>query len=191
MEQYLFHGIKWYDFDLLMEILDSGYIMPKCMLKKGVITDENSKFVHLTQKISDDHGRSSYDELIYDNPCFVLKRDNLNLMDTCRINKEYLTPDDLHKIVFQDDENRYSCYDDVVHVKEKISLKDNLVAIGLPLTYLQENYDTMQMNHVFNGINIRCSKLGIDVPLLNSSDYEFADSEEAMKESRIILKKSL
>ena len=42
MEPYLFHGIKWFNYDLLIKIIESGYILPRCMLEPGLVTDQNN-----------------------------------------------------------------------------------------------------------------------------------------------------
>ena len=73
MNNYLYHGVKWWNYDLLVEIIKSGYIMPRCELKEGLVTDQNNifngtKYISLCQKSLYDPReeylyKSSFDDL--------------------------------------------------------------------------------------------------------------------------------
>ena len=128
LEPYLFHSVKWKNFDLLVDIINSGYIMPRCMLEEGKITDTNNifngtKYISLSQKGIADGERSSYDELVMDgNPCLVLKRDNLDLISPRYVDRNELSPDEWRAILFNDGDERFSYYGDELQTKQKISL---------------------------------------------------------------------
>ena len=191
MNNYLYHGVKWWNYDLLVEIIKSGYIMPRCMLPKEANQDTNNifngtKYISLTEKVRLDGERSSYEEVIYGNPCFVLKRDYIDLIHPKFIEKEMMTPEDYRKILFSDADERFSYYGDEVQTKDKISLKSNLVAIGLPVYDLDATFDNEGKLRLFGSIKEALLGHDIDVPIVNSSLYDFADDEEAIERSKII-----
>ena len=195
MVEYLYHGIKWWDYDLLVKIIESGYLKPRCMLEPGLITDNNNifngtKYLSLTEKVRVDGGRSSYDERIWGNPCFVLKRDNLDLIHPRYVEMDFLSDEEQRKILFSDNDERYSYYEDEVQVKDKISLKSNLVAIGLPMYDLDGSHDNDSKLKLFGDIKRALLGNDIDVPIVNSSVFDFADNDEAIEKTKILTARS-
>ena len=191
MEEYLIHSVKWYNFDILMMILESSYILPRCMLKEGIVTDTNNifngtKYISLTQKGGADGGRSSYDELVVDNPCLVLKRDNLDLVYPRYVDQHFVTAEEWRKIIFKDDDERHSYYEDELQTKNPISLKSNLVAVGLPVNYLRHNYEGITLEDTLDRVVKILKKNNLDVPIVNSSDYNFADNAKEIERTKIL-----
>ena len=197
IEPYLFHSVKWKNFDLLVEIIRSGYIKPRCMLEEGKITDTNNifngtKYISLTQKGMADGERSSYDELVMDeNPCLILKKDNLELITPRYADNNEMTTEEWRAILFNDGDERFSYYGDELQTKNMISLKDNLIAIGLPMSYLKTNYDNVDGDEVLANVREALKESGLDVPILDSSFYTFADNEEEMEKSKVEFGRSL
>jgi hypothetical protein len=190
IEPYLFHSVKWHNFDLLIKILESGYILPRNMLEKGLVTDKNNifngtKYISLAQKSLADGGRSSYDELIVDSPCFVLKRDNLDLIYPRYADRDYMSNEEWNKILFQDGDERYSYYEDELQTKNPIPLKSNMIALGIPVDYLKYNYDGVSYDDTLAKVAEALKANNLNVPIINSSRYSFADNKEQIEKNTI------
>ena len=146
MEPYLYHGIKWYNYDLLLRIIKSGYIMPRCNLETGLITDKNNifngtKYISLCQKTlgDDDESvfKSSFNDFIYNKPNLVLKNNNIKIIyPNCMtlFDKDMMSPAEWNKMIFNDNDERVTYYLDEVQTKDNISLKDNLTCSALDIT---------------------------------------------------------
>ena len=192
MNKYLYHGIKWGNYDLLIKILESGFILPRCMIEDIDKDDHNNifngtKYISLTDKVLLDGERSSYEEVIVDSPCFVLRRDNISLIQPKYVDWDEVSIDEKRKILYSDSDERYSYYGDEVQTKEQRSLKSNLVAIGLPMYDLDFTHDKNAKLRLFGDIKKALSGMDIDVPILNSSLYSFADDDENIEKSKIII----
>lgn len=193
IEPNLCHGIRWYNYDLLKEILNSGYIMPRCMLKEGLVTDENNifngtKYISLCQKsLGDDYlkhlYRLSYDECIVGKPCLILNNKGINLIYPNQLSifdVDQISPEEWKKIIFKDDDIRYSYYMDELQTKDVISLSNNLLAVGLPISNMNRNIDKEKKEQIIEDI-YTIIKEKYNVPLIDSTDYSFADNEENIK----------
>lgn len=196
MENYLYHGIKWYDYKILVKILESGYIMPRCMLKEGLIVDNNNifngnKYISLCQKSlwsEEDQWeyKRSFDDYIFNRPTLVLKKENIDIAYPNLISKlenDTMSPEKWKRITFNDDEERYSYYCDELQTKEKIALKDNLIAIALPGNHLKRQLSTDEARQILKSVKETLIKSELDVPILDSSIYDFADNEECIKKN--------
>ena len=198
MNDYLYHGVKWKNYDLLVKILESGYILPRCMLEEGLVTDRNNifngtKYISLCKKTLIDFDlidafSSSYDSFIVNSPCLVLKNNNLNLIHPRIITaaeRESIGREEWQALLYRDDDERLTYFVDELQSKDPISLKDNLVAVGLPLDDLEFGMDIGEREKILTDISTVLKKKGYDVPLLDSCMYSFADNEESMNRSKI------
>lgn len=192
MESYLFHGIKWYDYDLLIKILESKYILPRCMLKEPLLDSNNifngTKYISLCQKsLGPDYTgafRSSYDEFIFNKPCFVLENKSFDIIRTdimSTYDAEMMSPEDWNKIIFNDGKIRPSYYIDEVQTKDKISLKDNLKAVGLPLRDIEKRKSQEELKNYLINLRNTLDKIDKEIPIVNSSCYDFGNGEECIK----------
>ena len=195
MEPYLFHGIKWYNYDLLLKILESGYILPRCMQKEEV-TDKNNifsgtKYISLCQNslnTGSELYKSAYDDFIYGRPMFVLDNKKIdyiypNLMTL--FESDMMSPDEWHSIIFSDSLPRYTYYCDEVQTDKEISLKDSLLAVGLPLSHLKMNYSPEEVKTLLNKTKAILLEMEKDIPVINSSEYHCAQDEEMIKKYTI------
>ncbi len=193
MEPYLYHGIRFYNYDLLIKIIQSGYIVPRCELEQGLIVDRNNifngtKYISLCQKslgIEDDsYYKSSFNDFIFNKPNLVLKNNNIKIIFPNNISyydRDMMTKEEWNKIIFSDGEERTSYYIDEVQTKERISLKDNLIAIGIPICELEKNYNEKYIKELLNKIKTELINKELNVPIINSSISGFADNEECIK----------
>jgi hypothetical protein len=198
MEPFLYHGIKRYNLELLEKILKSGYLKPRCELEEGLVTDQNNifngtEYISLCQKslfdgYADDHVRVSYDEFVSGQMCLVFKPGNIKLIFPNMIDLDFLSPQEWAEIKFKDGETRYTYFEDEVQTKEKISLKDNLIAIGLPMEYLRYSYSEDEIQEILDRLHSEMQENGFDVPILDSTKYSFADDYDKINENVIELK---
>ena len=199
MESFLFHGIKWRDYDLLVYIIESGYILPRCMIDNDFSNDKNNifngtKYISLSDKGLVNQGAidiywCAYDEFIVDQPSLVLKKDNLKIIHPkiiTRHQRDLLSSEEWRAMLYDDDsEERLTYYMDEVQVKEPISIRDNLVAVGIPSDYLNYVLKKDEANELIDRVNSAVKKNGIDVPIVDSSMYSFADNERNIEKHKI------
>jgi len=190
IEPYLFHSVKWHNFDLLIKIIESGYILPRNMLKEGTVTDKNNifngtKYISLSQKSLVDRGINYYDRFVVDSPCFVLKSDNLDLIYPLYADKDYMSQDEWNSIIFQDSDKRYSYYEDELQTKNPISLQNNLIAVGMPVDYLNNNREGACYDKEVKKVKNALKVMNLNVPIINSSKYDFADNMENIKRNTL------
>ena len=195
MEPFLYHGIKRYNLDLLETILKDGYLKPRKDLPEGLVTDKNNifngtEYVSLCEKAlysgyADGHTRVSYDEFISNQICLVFKNDNIKLIFPDIIDLDFLSTEEWAAIKFKDGDHRYTYFEDEVQTKDTISLKDNLVAIGLPMEYLGYSYGKGEIKEICDRLTSIMEEQGYSVPIVDSSKYSFADDYEKIEENRI------
>ena len=199
MKPYLYHGIKWYNYDLLLKIIESGYILPRCELTDDIVDDKNNifngtKYISLCQKSIGTDCKSiktSFNEYILNKPTLLLDKKNINLIYPrfiTPLENELISPLEWEKLIYNDSDRRVSYYLDEVQTKDRISLKDNLIAVGLPLRHLLRNYSEEEMKNIYNKVKLVLQEKGIDVPIINSSEYDFADDEECIKKYSLNIK---
>ncbi len=198
MEPFLLHGIKWNNYDLLLSIIDQGYILPRSM-QENPPEDRNNIFngddyTSFCQKsLMDGYMfelyRCSFDDFILNKPTLVLKADNVNLIyprNMTMLEKDMMSTDEWRKLICNNEGERVSYYGDELMTKDKVSLKDNLIAIGLPMDDLKMSYSEEQIEDLVSKIKDGLGKLGReDVPIVNSSIYSFADNMEEIENARI------
>jgi len=195
MEPYLLHGIKWNNFDLLVKILESGYILPRKDIEKGLVTDRNNLFngnthISLCQKSlykswMEDTYQCSFDSFIFNSPCLVLKKDNINLIYPRRItilDKNTMSPEEWRSLLFRDDGERVTYFADELQTKDKISLHTNLIAVGLPKAVLSYNKDGEE---TLSKVEKTLRENGLSVPIIDSSVYSFCDNAETIEKNKI------
>ena len=195
MEPFLYHGIKRYNEELLEKILKDGYLRPRCELNEGLVTDQNNifngtEYISLCEKAlysgyAEGHTRVSYDEFINNQICLVFKNDNIKLIFPDVIDLDFLSPEEWASIKFKDGEHRYTYFEDEVQTKDKISLKDNLVAIGLPMEYMMYSYSKDDIRGICDHLKNIMEEQGYSVPIVDSSKYSFADDYDKIEENRI------
>lgn len=192
MEPYLYHGIKWNNYDLMIKILKNGYILPRCMQNEEIKDDFNlfngTKYISLSQKtlIEDDREiyRVAYDNFIYNKPMFVLDYKNIDIIYPnifTIFDKDMMSVKEWQNMLHNDDEQRYSDYCDEVQTKDKISLKKSLLALGLPMKHLEDNYTNEDIKKFLNNLKRVLEDNKINVPVINSSIYDCADDMEHIK----------
>lgn len=192
MEPYLYHGIKWNNYDLMIKILKNGYILPRCMQNEEIKDDFNlfngTKYISLSQKtlIEDDREiyRVAYDNFIYNKPMFVLDYKNIDIIYPnifTTFDKDMMSVKEWQNMLHNDDEQRYSDYCDEVQTKDKISLKKSLLALGLPMKHLEDNYTNEDIKKFLNNLKRVLEDNKINVPVINSSIYDCADDMEHIK----------
>ena len=128
---------------------------------------------------------SSFDSFIFNSLCLVLKWDNINLIYPRLISyldKDMMSTEEWHNIIFQDEGERVSYFADELLTRDRISLKDNLLAVGLPEAVL--NYDGTK-EIIVSKVQEALLSRGIDVPIINSSIRTFCDNEEEINKSKI------
>ena len=198
MEPFLYHGIKWNNYSLLVKILKSGYIFPRCMLEDGLVTDKNNifngtKYISLCQKsLFDVHMegifRCSFDEYILNKPALVLKNENIKLIypeNLTMLDKDMMSPEEWRNIIFNDGEKRFSYYLDELQTDDAISLKDNLLAVGIPLSIFSKQYTKVEQQKILTEIKSIILKEYDNIPIVDSSIYNFADDEKCLKKNTI------
>ncbi len=195
MEPYLLHGIKWRNYDLLIKLLKSSFLLPRKDLEKGLVTDKNNIFngdtyISFCRKtpydpsIEEDYSYS-FEEFILDNPCLVLKEDNIDIIKPrllTRLDKSMMSPEEWRALLFRNDGERVSYYYDEVMTRDKISLRDNLVAVGLPTSYLKYSKDGEE---VLGRVQNTLTFSGLSVPIIDSSVYSFCDNSDNIEKNKI------
>ena len=193
MEPYLYHGIKWNNVDLLKDILNSGYILSRRKLNNKIVDKNNifngDRYISLCQKTLIDNYmrcdyRIAYDDYIVNKPCIVLKNNNIKLIYPnliTMLDKDCMSSEEWHNIIFKNDENRYSYYMDELQVEDEVDLKENMIAVGLPISYIDFNYKENEKKELLDSIYNILEKKYPNIDIIDSSRYSFADNEEEIK----------
>lgn len=187
IEPYLYHGIKFGGINKLIEIIESGFILPKKMIpgfkkenKTGLDLNGES-WISLSQKSLFDpyYGEEtcSYELRIYQKPCFVIRNFIEGIRYTNYLNIDEISVETIQSMIKDDSKTRYSTYVDEVQTNVPISMKE-VIAIGIP-----EELSTEQN---VERVKRTLEKAKMNVPILDSSKYNFADNEECMKKSKIL-----
>jgi hypothetical protein len=185
MEPYLYHGIKFKNLDVLIEILSTGFILPKSMQKNAIDDGHNifngDKYISLSQKtlIEDDmryRARCSFDSCIHNNINIVIS----NFWDIIYpdyVNWDYLSPERARAIKLSEDRHRYSdCMDEVQ--TDKPVPKSNFIAIGYPTNLRSDPKEAeADVKRIYEALE----RAQLRIPVIDSSHYDFADTEEHIK----------
>lgn len=189
IEPYTYHGFKFYKIDTLLKVLDSGFILPRCMINDESLKDKNNlfngtKYISLCRKsMIDDRMtgiyRNSFDERVFDNLCVVMD-DVTDILYPNLIEWDYLGERELKEILFNDNELRYSYYQDELQTAKPIPIT-KIIAVGYPKAYFETTFGEEQSNKSLEIIRSELEKHNLDVPIVNSGNYDFADNAECIK----------
>ena len=195
MEPYLYHGIRNYDLDRLINILKTGYILPKKELASQFKVDRTHEldlngqsWISLCQKsIFDDSveeiSHSSFDSFVYKNLCFVFDYNVDGIVYPNHMIYDFYGPKYIRSLVDDESSTRVSTYSDEVQTSIKIPVSKS-IAIGYPKAYLSSS-DCDVASQLMKIRKALCeSKL--DVPIVDSSYYDFADTKENIKKYTIL-----
>lgn len=194
MRPYLYHSIKFNNLDTLYKILDSGYILPRCMIEGSKSFDRNNifngtKYISLTKKdrmsnFDKQYFRSSYDEFVVGSLTIVIDKFNdiivPNFIDMDTIDREVY-----RKLLFRDDGERHSYYLDEVQTDKKIPIS-NFIAIGYPNSNFEYALGTLKNKDQLLEIKEALVKHKLNIPIVNSDVYSFADDEENIKKYTLV-----
>lgn len=189
MEPYLYHGIRDFNLDILINILKSGFILRRCNLKQEYNLKNNNEidfngenYISLSQKSIYDpyYGNtklSSFDRFIYNHPCLVIKNNYRNLIYPNFLDLDMHDKESINKLLNNKNSERYSCFLDEVQSSTDIEIKDFL-AIGYPTKHFQYRRNIEQDIELIKEI-LKVKK--VDIPIVDSSYYDFADNNEKIK----------
>ena len=197
MEPYLYHGIRDYNLDRLINILKVGFILPKKMLaNKYKVNRENQldlngqSWISLCQKsIYDDSlgdiSPSSFDEHILNHISVVIEESIDNKTYPSHIIYDYYGPEYIRNLIDDNSDNRYSTYSDEIQTNKPISIK-KFIAIGYPkLFLLSKNKKETEVKSNIRLIKDTLDEKKLYIPVIDSSYYDFADDQEKIKKYTI------
>lgn len=194
MEPYIFHSFRNFSLETLYKVLESGFILPRKMIKDGP-TDTNNIFngndyISVAQKtlMSDsmlDYYRSSYNELICGSLCAVItpKIDGItypNYVDFGTIYSEV----ERERATYHDRTVRYSYYMDELQTNVPIPTS-KFLAIGYPLSYFKGQKSESVVEKELEQIEQSLTKNRLNIPIIDSTSYDFADDKEHIALSKI------
>ena len=199
MEPYLYHGIRDYDLNRLISILKTGYILPRKMLpdkfqvKRSFRFDFNCQsWISLSQKsLYDDYyedcNPSAFERYIYNHLCAVIDSDIEDKRIVNHIFYDYYGPESLNNLISDQNKDRYSTYMDEVQTSVPIPI-DKFLAIGYPKKYYQSNdKNPEEIKKELQLIRTILDKKAVDLPIIDSSIYDFADTKEDIEKSKILV----
>ncbi|MBR1385401.1 MAG: hypothetical protein IJ568_01080 [Bacilli bacterium] len=184
MEPFLYHGIRDYNIDKLINILKVGYVLPNKMLEKEFrnnnkeeLSTSGNSWICVTQKslYDDYYGEncpSTFDLYIYNHPCIVIDNNIKGIKYPTQIVIDFYGREYLEKLIKDDSEERYSPFMDELQTNIPIP-KDKFLAIGYPTKYYNGKY--------LSEIEKTLKNANLDIPIVDSSIYEFADSYDNIK----------
>ena len=194
MEPYLYHGIRFNNIETLYKILDSGFILPRCMIKGSENFDRNNifngtKYISLTMKtLMDEHDleyyRSSFDEVILGSLCIVIDGFK-DIVFPSYVDWDRISTEEAKRILFKDDDQRYSYYLDEVQTNKRIPIS-NFIAIGYPNYTFEYHLGTINNKEQLLRLKERLLTHGLDIPIVDSSSYYFADDRDNIKKYTLV-----
>lgn len=190
MEPYYFHGFRNCNLETLYKVLECGFILPRedinGIKESGTNLYNGEKWISLCQKsLADDYMAriysTSYNEMIYNNLCVVIDSNLKGIVDTLYIPSDCFYESMRKQLVYDQNKERYSSFIDEVQTDIPISINDFL-AIGYPL----DRFKKEETEQNIKEIEKRLEQTGLNIPILNSSVYDFGDSKEQFALSKII-----
>ncbi len=196
VEPYMYHAFKFYRIDTLLKVLDSGFILPRCMINDESLKDKNNlfngtKYISLCQKsLIDDRMtsiyRNSFDEIVFNNLCVVM--DNVtDVLYPNLIDWDYMGDKEVNEILFNDSPLRHSYYQDELQTDKPIPI-DKFIAVGYPNAYFETHYGKLQNEENLEVIRNELEKHNLDIPIINSGNYDFADNSNCIKKYTLNIK---
>lgn len=195
MEPYLFHGFRDYNVETVYKVLESGFILPRKMITNGAKTDCNNIFngnawISLSQKsLVEEHAlrrgfRECYSEWITDHLCVVIKNGIEGIMYTDYVDRDECYSSWRKKNVYDENPRRFSYYLDEVQTNVPVPTS-SFLAIGYPIYHFSAVKSLEDIEKDIEGIYLLLESKGLDIPVLNSSLENFADTKEDMIKSKI------
>lgn len=189
VEPYMYHGFKFYKIETLLKVLESGFILPRCMTKDENLDDKNNifngtKYISLSQKSLIDDSmtgiyRNSFDERVFNNLCVVM--DGVTgIIYPNLLEWDYIGENELKHILFSDDPVRHSYYQDELQTDKPIPIT-KIIAVGYPKAYFEKTFGKEQSDRNLELIRNELAKHNMDIPIVNSGNYDFADNMECIK----------
>ena len=194
MEPYLYHGIRNYDLDRLINILRTGYVLPKKELSSQFKVDRTNEldlngqsWISLCQKSLfddsfDDVSHSSFDSFIHKNLCLVFNFNIDGIVYPNFLVYDFYGSKCIRSLVNDESRNRVSTFSDEVQTSVKIPVS-KAIALGYPMDYLSSlDYDVASQ---IKEIRKTLCESKLDIPVVDSSYYDFADTKENIKKYTI------
>ena len=189
MEKFLYHAIRFKNMDTLYKIVESGFILPRCMIKGSESFDRNNifngtRYISLTDKtrsegIESSVFKSSYDDWIVGSLCIVIQ--NLEKVITpTLLDWDNMGPEDVRPLLFKDGPTRYSYFIDEVQTDKRIPTS-YFVAIGYPNYHFKYDLGVEGNDRQLQRLKEFLLSHGIDIPIVDSNAYDFADDREKIK----------
>ena len=194
MEPNLFHGIRDYNLYKLINILKCGYILPRKDLEEKYryknideVDLNGNEWISLSQKsLYDEYmgslSLSSFYRFSYNHLCFVIKNNFKDIHYTNFIDFDLYGSAFFKSMVKDDSNERYSSFMDEVQTNIPIPRSDFL-AIGYPKKAFQEKCDVKKDLRMIKEI---LENTNTDIPIVDSSYYDFADNKEKIKKYTIV-----
>ena len=195
MEPFLYHGIRDYNINRLINILKEGYILPKRMLKdefkierKNQIDFTGQNWISLSQKsLYDEYyaedSPSMFDVHVYNHPCVVIDPSIEGLKYPTFLLYDEYNPDYIKSLIDDNSNERYSVYSDELQTNIPIPTS-KFLAIGYPKEhYIEEKKENYKKE--LEDLKDTLLELNLNIPVVDSSYYDFADTKEKIKEYKI------
>ena len=189
MNDYLFHGIKFFDFERLHQIIEIGYILPRKMMGENKPDDtynlfNGTEYISLSMPSQGSPRlarifRSAYDRYIFGNLCFVFENVP-NLVYPLLLCEDDIYLDEYQKILRTDEGDRYSYFMDEVMTKDKIDIT-NAIAIGYPKEMIDNRLGSDVAIKELDALYNHLDKKNIKLPVIDSTYYNFAETPEEVK----------
>ena len=164
------------------------------MIKGSESFDSNNifngtKYISLTMKsiMVDSDGeyyRSSFDEVILGHLCIVIDGFE-DIVFPSFVYWDELSIEEANRIKFNDGNNRYSYYLDEVQTDKKIPLS-TFIAIGYPNSFFEYQLGSINNKDQLLRLKDRLLRYGLDIPIVDSSAYSFADDKEKIKKYTLV-----
>ncbi len=194
MESYFYHRFRNFNLDTLLRVFDSGFILPRKMIVNGVDDANNifngNSYISLVQKtlMTDDmcrYFRSAYNELIQGNLCVVISSEIDGIVYPNYIDFGF---DDSSVFNNKNDDSpyRYSYYMDEVQTAIPIPIS-KFIAIGYPIAHFTREKTKDEIVNDIITIKKKLNDKKINIPIIDSTNSEFADDEKQIELSKIKL----
>ena len=191
MSEYIFHGIKFFDFERLHQIIETGYILPRKMMGENMPDDtynlfNGTEYISLSMPSQGSPRlarifKSAYDRYVFGNLCFIFE-DVPNLVYPLLISEDDIYLEEYRKILRTDEGERYSYFMDEVMTKDKIDIS-NAVAIGYPKEMINSRIGSDVASKELDSLYNHLDKRNIKLPVIDSTYYDFADTSEDIKKN--------
>lgn len=193
MEPYFFHGFRDYNVDTVCRVLESGFILPRKMIVNGTDDINNifngNAWISLSQKSVIDpypryRMRIAYNEWVHDQLCAVISPNIDGITYTNYIDSDECYKDWREQVVRDDNPYRFSYYFDEVQTNVPIPV-EKFLALGYPLSVFLTKKGKDGVKCDLDRICDLLLKKDLDIPIVDSSIYDFADDRQHIVKSKI------